>query len=173
MTFRQPENDTESDTSMRIHLYKTQQVNPQSEYVYWFLYPNPNRDQHRTTMTSECRLPLPFPPSLSQLYTISRRFGRLQVGSFKYDAVSTSIETSTPLSGVRTIIGDILVLARGNGEIVSCAYIREVQSKQAVASIFNDGIKGNQRTRERERERDRERERGHKFSLSNLDLVFF
>jgi hypothetical protein len=93
-------------------------------------------------MDAECRLPLPFPPSLPQLYAMSRRFGRLGVGANKDEATSTFIDTGFPLSGRRTVIGNLLVLAKGTGEIVSCAFIRKVEPKQATASIFNDGVKG-------------------------------
>lgn len=140
--FRQLENDSDADTSVRVNLFKTQEVYPLAENVYWFLLSNPNSDQHKTTMTSECRLPLPFPPSLTQLYTIARKFGRLRIGALKDDAPSTFVETGLPLSGVRSIIGNILVLARGSGEIVTCAFVGGIEPRQAVSSIFNDGVKG-------------------------------
>lgn len=142
VVFRQLENDSDADTSVRVNLFKTQEVNPFAENVYWFLLSNPNSEQHKVTMTSECRLPLPFPPSLTQLYILARKFGRLRVGRVKDDATSTFVETGLPLSGVRSIIGNILVLARGSGEIVSCAFVGDIEPRQAVSSIFNDGVKG-------------------------------
>ncbi|XP_061167021.1 uncharacterized protein LOC133175902 isoform X1 [Saccostrea echinata] len=142
VTFRQLENDSLAETSVRVSLFKLQEENPVAETFFWFLVPNPNRDQYKTTMNTECRLPLPFPPSLQQLYSMSRRFGRLLVGANKNDATFTFIDSELPLSGLRTVIGNILVLAKRTGEIASCALIREIEPKQAIASVFNDGVKG-------------------------------